>query len=375
MFIALLSCDPFKAVERGVRSSLSPEGDRNAFALAGDKHVGRVFTVSGSAKDGFVIRCGREHLMDGVEFGRGDAKTTVPGSGSAAFQLEIRMSPEDLDNLAKRNWSGYVPAAFEQEAGKSQFAPGKLEQAVPEEYRFGAHVSAAFAVDFDQTAPTVKPMPKIRNLEELKAFVASLDDNTHFGTVSEGAELADADEVKRKTFTFGGIVFRGADRSWDGLKESGGFKSQNALSEIANWREAAGLGTGPKGKIISRGATGKSGVSTAKTPLGALIYRGKSHSLYVIDTTKIPRGEHPWEGKAWDMDRTYSANGFGEEKGKVPGAMGGEVNCSGIPLSAVIGRIEVSDEAQDATDPAVRMAILKKCPIEFNPDYKPDAAP
>ena len=75
------------------------------------------------------------------------------------------------------------------------------------------------------------------------------------------------------------------------------------------------------------------------------------------------------------MDRTYSGNGFGEDKGKIPGAMGGEVNCSGIPLSDVIGRIVVSDEVQNATDPAVRMAMLKKCPIEFNPDYKPDAVP
>lgn len=212
-------------------------------------------------------------------------------------------------------------------------------------------------------------IPAIHNEQEFIAFIKSLDETSAFGTVLPDVRMRDADGVSRQTFDFRGIVFRGEDRD-TGIRFNG-FDSQTDLSDVANRREAMGLGTGAPGNIINRGVTGNSGVSTAKNPAAAMVYRKAGDILYVIDTRKIPRGAQPWNGRAWDMDETFLQNNFGTRDRSGAVATGGEVNCSVIPAAAIIGAIVISREADEPAAAADKIRNLKDCPVTFNPAYRP----
>ncbi|MBR6021600.1 MAG: hypothetical protein IK066_04195 [Kiritimatiellae bacterium] len=223
-----------------------------------------------------------------------------------------------------------------------------------------------------ESGPAAGELPRIHNKEELAAFIRSLDATSQFGTVSESLKWKDADGVQRQTYDYRGIVFRGVRRSISkGLRFDTGFQSEKPLKEPKYLREAMGLGTGTRGNIANRGVTGDSGVSTAKNPAGALIYRGARDLLYVIDTTKIPQSRKPWEGKCWDMDETFVKNGFGKREDSGDVATGGEVNCSEIPPAAIIGALVISAETDNAADPAEKVRHLKGCELHFNPGYQP----
>lgn len=454
VFIALLSCNPYRAADRGVKTGLSPNRDAEAFRLTGDTDVGRVFTISGSAKDGFVIRCGRDHRMTGVdctEAGSGKA-VSASGNGSAAFMLEIRLSPSDLESLAGRDWKSYDPKAFGEEAAKPGTTIDDLKKTVPEGFRFAGDVSASFSLDFDTAAPSAgssvptegapaaskaeqkpvekpvgektvpqpsaessspvqasaKPaaqrvppreMPTIRNNEEFAAFFKSLTAESRFGAVTEGPTATDAAKNTKRTFHYKGIVFRAAGRAPARIKNEGGFHSLKDLSKPENLTEAMGLGTRvvekpdtskpstdkdapaaapkpeaeaePKVTIGAWGATGRSGVSTAKSVDGALGYRGAGEWIYVIDTSKLPEGQH-----AWDMESTVYENGYKTRDGE--DETGGEVNCSDIPLDAIVGWVQITfDAARIRADSAEGLANRLRAlqtggyfNAEFNPAYK-----
>ena len=167
-------------------------------------------------------------------------------------------------------------------------------------------------------------------------------------------------------------MFRGATRAPDDPSLAEGFKSQNDLSVPRNRTEAMGLGVKTEdGAVGGWGATGKSGVSTSKTLNGAIAYRGGGCTIYVIDTTKIPKDE-----KAWDMERTVYENGYMVRRNPEDDETMGEVNISTVPRSAIVGWIKVpKDSGFDSTvDNEERLHILQgnpDCKAEFNPDYKP----
>ena len=156
-----------------------------------------------------------------------------------------------------------------------------------------------------------------------------------------------------------------------------GFTSQNDLSVQKHRTEAMGLGVKGKNEkgeeiLSGPGATGKSGVSCAKTIGGVIGYVGGGHTFYVIDTTKIPPNE-----KAWDMENTILKNGLLKTD-----ESNGEVNVSYIPKKAIIGHVYVPAQSKidDQTDTDKRWSTVRNIALEmkyvnlkivFNPEYEP----
>lgn len=185
-------------------------------------------------------------------------------------------------------------------------------------------------------------IPKIKSQEAFVDFVKSLTVTSEFGTVSEDAEAKDVNGNMKKTFTYTGLVFRLDDRGIDHPTMADGFTSKNELALSKNKTEAMGLGSAfinNDGEFVTGeyGISGESGVSTAKTIDGCIQYRHGKCSLFVIDTSKLPKGE-----KAWDMERTLYGNGYREKNGDIDETKG-EVNVSFIPRSAIVGWVEIAD--------------------------------
>ena len=217
-------------------------------------------------------------------------------------------------------------------------------------------------------------LPKIRSGAEFKAFIQSLGTDSAYGAVSEDDEAKDVTGETKKTFTYTGLVFRLDDRGIDHPTMATGFTSKNDLALTKNKTEAMGLGIGfvnNEGEFVrgEYGITGESGVSTAKTIDGCIQYRHGKCSLYVIDTSKLPKGE-----KAWDMERTLYGNGYREKTGGVDETMG-EVNVSFIPKSAIVGWVEIDDGTTfgDIKDNGKRLEhVQNHGRFVFNAGYQAD---
>lgn len=218
-------------------------------------------------------------------------------------------------------------------------------------------------------------MPKISSQAEFESFVGSLAVDSQYGTVSEDGEAKDVNGDMRKTFTYSGLVFRLDDRGIDHPTMKTGFTSKKDLSVPENRTEAMGLGidfADGKGKQVKGmyGISGESGVSTAKTIDGCIQYRHGKCTLYVIDTTKLPKGE-----KAWDMERALYGNGYKKKAGDVDETKG-EVNASFIPKSAIVGWVEIDDGDKfgDTVSNEKRLEFVKgrvgSPAVKFNPEYK-----
>lgn len=164
------------------------------------------------------------------------------------------------------------------------------------------------AIDGVSKTVETTPIPKIHNQEEFVTFFKNLRVDSQYGNVKEDEGAADTDGVQRKTFVFNGIVFRSDGRNMGHRTMKRGFNSQKDLSKAANRIEAMGFGTkNEKGDTIAVGSTGKSGVSCARTVAGSLDYLNSTGTFYVIDTTKLPKGE-----KAWEMEHNMYGNGLKE---------------------------------------------------------------
>ena len=241
------------------------------------------------------------------------------------------------------------------------------------------------------------PLPKIRSQAEFVTFFRSLSVTAQHGYVVEDEKAPDANGQEKRTFTYRGFVFRSDDRGPGHKTMKRGFTSQNDLSIPENRTEAMGLGIVVDGKAGGWGATGKSGVSCAKTVDGAINYLNPGGTFYVIDTTKLPAGE-----KAWDMESALYENGY-KERPQAPvkhdddedsGAIhllgaapepvpldetNGEVNVSRIPRGAIVGWVtfkgrrvdDVGGPAHDRLDSMQhRIDWDNDYTIQFNPDYK-----
>jgi hypothetical protein len=208
---------------------------------------------------------------------------------------------------------------------------------------------AAAARRIDEVAARIldqqKEKPSISSQEQFQTFIQELHTHpltTQFGgEAPKGVSANDGYGVQRNIFTYKGLVFRCADEDPEEVFAHG-FTSENPLSDPNNLRAAMGLGVpwqDPEGKhgYQDLGATGKNGVSTAKTIGQTLPYLQPSNHgatrklrrIYVIDTTKLPASE-----SAWDLDANFHGNDFRRLSPTVPN---GEVNISSVPPNAIVG--------------------------------------
>jgi len=279
-------------------------------------------------------------------------------------------------------------------AGRGRVEPPKAE--VPREFK-NADLGPLLPED-EKTEIKVEPpkveaggakkaggtaLPKITSEADFKTFVKGLAVDSEYGKVEEAGTAPDVRGDEKKVFVYKGLVFRSASRSPDHPSLADGFHSKNDLSVKKNKTEAMGLGIeiddGKGGKKHTCwGISGESGVSTAKSLDGAISYRGGGCTIYVIDTTKLPKGE-----SAWDMERARYGNGYAEKAkdkdGKPIDETKGEVNVSRVPRSAIVGWIKIPQSSgyENETDNERRLRFIQdnpQCKIEFNPDYKSEQA-
>ena len=221
--------------------------------------------------------------------------------------------------------------------------------------------------------------PVITSQEQFRTFIQDL--HTHPLTTQFGGETPKVDSandgygVQRNIFTYKGLVFRCADEDPEEVFAHG-FTSENPLSDPNNLRAAMGLGVpwqDPQGNhgYQDLGATGRNGVSTAKTIGQAIHYLQPSNAargirrIYVIDTTKLPGSE-----SAWDLDANFHGNDFHRLSPTVPN---GEVNISSIPPNAIVGCVVPgNNEIQKSVDKGEfeeAVGMLGGYDIRFNTGY------
>ena len=180
-----------------------------------------------------------------------------------------------------------------------------------------------------------KELPQIKNKEELENFVKAQlnDDIVHGETVKKGQALDDQG-VTRDLYEFKGICFRSDKHDPNTVVKEGGIKSVMDLSKPENMQEAMGLAQG-------KGATGKSGCSSAQQFRNCMNYLGQSSGrIYIIDTTKLSEKDH-----AYSMKDIILENKFKDHDESA-----GEVNITAVPNKAIIGWIKITEAMIDTKD-------------------------
>ncbi len=212
-------------------------------------------------------------------------------------------------------------------------------------------------------AETGRPeLPRITSKDELVGFLRGLPGSPVHGSVNKAGTATDFLGVQRDLYTFTGLVFRGDSRTPQDIGSAGGFRSKDDLSLEENMRNAQGLG-----KAI--GATGTAGVSCATEMGRCLPYcdYGNPYGrgfVYLIDTSKLGEGRQAYDMAAISVQNRY------KEKDE----SGGEVNITDIPLSAVVGWLEIPDadalhKGDDDGGVAALMRTLNPRHVHFNPQY------
>lgn len=293
--------------------------------------------------------------------------TQFVASQRAVFDRALQDASASLAHLDGNAPAGLDPAKVEQKVVEmfgnetfpmtSQGLVRAVAQAVADMVAEAQGADAQKTAEFRSTAVTgtaksasATPLPKIRSQAEFVSFFRTLSATAQYGSVQEDDTAQDADGNEKKTFVFKGFVFRSDDRGPGHKTMKQGFTSRNDLAVPENKTEAMGLGVKVDGKGAGWGATGQSGISTAKTVDGAIGYLNPGGTFYIIDTTKLPAGQ-----KAWDLESNLYENGYKERpKTKAknddfvrPGfdrpeevpldETNGEVNVSAIPKSAIVG--------------------------------------
>ncbi|MGS0897063.1 hypothetical protein ACVBGC_31690 [Burkholderia stagnalis] len=210
----------------------------------------------------------------------------------------------------------------------------------------------------------------MRNQEDLTRFIVG--SRPHGVTVAAGRSTVSP--AREALFTYQGMVFRGDSRSPNEILEAGGFASRNPLDNDEHLLEAQGCAQ-------AKGATGHSGVSTAKTAAYALPYCANAAGsergyLYVIDTRRLGDGQH-----AYDMTETMVANGYMARPQEGDDPTGHEVNATGVSAEAIVGWVTVEDadalldrlntEGGDQTQ-ALAELVRSGAPVHMNPLYEAD---
>jgi len=156
IFIALLSQETEKAAESGVAMALSPIGSEPAFGgvfMAGVQPT-RTFAISGSPAEGFTIHYDGDYPYFMLFYDGADGKKQETEMGthiSTKYELEINISADALEHVAATDWASYDSTESDAILTAS-YQPHRLEgsyNAIPEEFRLAADVSAGFTIQAD----------------------------------------------------------------------------------------------------------------------------------------------------------------------------------------------------------------------------------
>ena len=156
VFLALLSQETEKAAESGVAMALSSIGSDQAFGGAFREGVQptRTFAISGSSAEGFTIHYDGDYPYFMLFYDGADGKKQETAMGthiSAKYELEINISADALDRVAATDWASYDGTESDAILAAT-YQPHRLEEgynAIPEEFRLEADVSAGFTIQAD----------------------------------------------------------------------------------------------------------------------------------------------------------------------------------------------------------------------------------
>lgn len=285
----------------------------------------------------------------------GQTGRTFALHGGDAERLRTRVSPKapEVPMPALEEEGAFTRSVFADlgmSPAASTASSSMLSRSTSASSSSSSSSSSASTVSSTRTQPPADTT--IHTRDDLHRFVTG---GRPVGTVVETGRsdlLAD----QNRLFEFQGLVFRGDSRTPQQIRTDGGFRSRNDLNVPANRLEAQGLAAG-------KGATGQSGVSTAKQIEHALPYCNSGQRdgyVYIVDTRRLPPTEH-----AYDMAGITMENGY-----KNTDETGGEVNVTHIPNSAIVGWVSVED-ADDVIDHPQGIGSIANIRdrIHLNPDY------
>ena len=235
------------------------------------------------------------------------------------------------------------------------------------------HLSAAdAALVRAELAPaqTATPQPglaagiAVRSQADLIAFIRTIA-RAQLGQAVPVGQAATSTGLPATLHHYDGIVFRADGRSFETIRDAGGMHSRNDLNKAENLLEAQGLAY-DKGA----GATGQSGVSTAKKIEGAIAYY-QGGAFYIIDTRQLGNGRY-----AYDMEANLRSTNHPR-----PHEVGGEVNVTDIPMRAIMGCIQLKGKAlnilcdEPSNDAKITMLLRfierDASVVKFNSEYDP----
>ena len=152
VLLVLLSSDVGEAAEKGISAALAVDKGHETFRADGGD-VARRFTVTGSAAEGFHIRCEVHRTPQSVTLAPDDSaahETIAAGDGSFIdTQLDLFFTPDDLTRLAGRDWGAYDPAAFNSAFVGDTLSLAALDGTVQQDFRLGGDMAAAFQVNLN----------------------------------------------------------------------------------------------------------------------------------------------------------------------------------------------------------------------------------
>ena len=148
----LVSADAGEAAETGMSVALSADGGREAIRADGD--VERQFKISGSPAEGFHIRCFSHrtpHAFTVVPQPPAAQETIAAGAGSHLdTQLDVFLTPADMDRLAANDWSAFDSAALDGAVTRPDLNRAAVSGAVPQNFHIGGTLLAAFQANVNK---------------------------------------------------------------------------------------------------------------------------------------------------------------------------------------------------------------------------------
>ena len=136
--------------------ALSPIGSEPAFGgvFKGGVQPTRTVAISGTPADGFTIHYDGDYpyfmlFYDGADGTR--QETEIGTRISTKYELEINIPADSLDRVAATDWASYDSTESDAILVAS-YQPHRLEgsyNAIPEEFRLEAEVSAGFTIRVD----------------------------------------------------------------------------------------------------------------------------------------------------------------------------------------------------------------------------------
>ena len=152
VLLVLLSSDVGEVVEKGISAALAVDRDHEMFRVNGGD-VAHRFVVTGSAAEGFHIRCEVHRTPQSVTLvpsGSAVHETIAAGDGSFIdAQLDLFFTPDDLTRLADRDWSAYDPAAFNSAFVGDTLSLAALDGTVQQDFRLGGDMAAVFQMNLN----------------------------------------------------------------------------------------------------------------------------------------------------------------------------------------------------------------------------------